>query len=74
MPTIMSDLDFAGLFSSDFKEVFVFDLGLAGDVPELIFAVPGAFFTGEFGCEPLPRAAEDEERCFFSFIFLSLSP
>jgi len=69
----MRDLDFEGPFSGDFEEVFVFDLGLAGDVLEPIFTVPGTFFTGEFACEPLARAAEDEDRPFSSFIFFLLS-
>jgi hypothetical protein len=65
----MRDLDFGGPFSGDFEEVFVFDLGLAGDVLEPIFAVLVAFFTGEFACETLARAAEDEDLPFSSFIF-----
>jgi len=44
----MGDLDFEGPFSRDFGEVLVFDLGLAEDVLELIFAVPGVLLTVEF--------------------------
>jgi hypothetical protein len=70
----MNDLDIGSPFSGDFEGLFVFNLGFAGDVLELIFAVPGAPLTGEFVCEPLARAAEDEDRSFLSFIFFSLSP
>jgi hypothetical protein len=69
----MNDLDFGSSFSGNFEKVFVFDLGLAGDVLELTFAVPGVLLAGEFDCKPLARAAEDEDRSFFSFIFFLFS-
>jgi hypothetical protein len=69
----MNDLDFGGPFSGDFEEVFVFNVGLAGGILELIFAAPGVFLKGEFGCEPLARAPEDEDLSFFFFIFFLFS-
>jgi hypothetical protein len=41
----MNDLDFGIPFSGDFEEMFAFDLGLPGDLLELIFAVPRSFLN-----------------------------